>query len=755
MRLRLVAPGILFAIGICPLVDAAPLVDSPAARETPDGIWLTLDESELGALPKRATRQNGYIRPLAYRALLLDDFLLSKTLDFAPLEDPERPMQSDNSDAILWLPMPDGTDVPFSFVEAPVMEPQLADKYPEIRTHLGAALDGSGRYVRFDRTPSGFHALIRRGDDVYIEPGEKDGAYLAYRASEYPALDRDFTCDFDNDGTRTDLVNDAKNLSFGGTLRTYRLAVACTGEYANFHGSTNATGNMDAMAAIATLVNRVTGIYEQELGVRLVLIGTNDQIVFTDPATDPFTGNLDTSILIDESQTVIQSTIGNANYDIGHTVSTGPGGLAGLGIVCKSNKKANGCTGLAMPTGDPFVVDFVCHEIGHQFGAEHTFNSTKGGCGGGNRNRATAFERGSGSTIMSYAGTCGSDNLQQHSTAYLHSISLEEISSFLASATNSCSTDSSTNNAPPIAIAGPDFTIPKNTPFTLVGQGSDPDADEVLYAWEEQDKGPGQSLTAPDNGKSPLFRCFSPSESKNRTFPRLANIVMGNNTLDELLPTQSRVMTFVMVARDEKGAFATDEAKITVASSAGPFRVTSLNSGVIVVEGGTKEKITWNVAGTNAAPINATNVRMLLSLDGGFTFPKVLKGSTPNDGKQKVRIPNKVTTMARVKVEAIGNVFWDMSDVDFEIEDKVFDIVGVWDSDEFGHKLSFTFREDGTVTFCDGPCEENTYTFNLSGPEGGELQLFDDNGDPIGNTESVEILDSNHIIVFRKAFTRL
>ena len=450
----------------------------------------------------------------------------------------------------------------------------------------------------------------------------------------------------------------------GTQLRTYRLANATTVEYTNFHGGTKPAGQ----AAVVTAINRVTQVYEVELTIRLELVPNNDDVVFV--GTDSYSNN-NGGAMLSQNQTVIDSTIGSANYDIGHVFSTGGGGVAFLGVVGVNGAKAGGVTGLPSPIGDAFYVDYVAHEMGHQFNATHTFNGNSGSCSGGNRTGATAYEPGSGSTIMAYAGICGNDNLQNRSDPYFHSGSLDNIINYVDNIRPGVGTRTATGNSIPTADAGPDYVIPAGTPYRLTGSGSDPDGDTITYNWESRDRGPQADVNAPDNGSSPLFRSWEATTDPVRYLPRLQDLVNNTTVRGETLPTVNRPNhRWRLTVRDNvagAGAVDTDDMIVNVVDTGTPFEITSFNSSGAAWTGGSTQTITWDVAGTDSGTINTPLVNVLLSTDGGFTYPTTLASFVPNDGSQDIVVPLIDTTQARIMVEGVGNIFFDINNQNIEI----------------------------------------------------------------------------------------
>ena len=617
------------------------------------------------------------------QALTLDVNGLRAALATAPLETRAA------APLVLALPLPDGSTARFALREAPVMAPGLADKFPQIKTYAGTGLDDAAASVRLDLTPQGFHAqvLTGAGKSFYIDPVRRTDAqhYLAFYKSDMnrAAAGPVPSCDFqptaeelkDNRLRVAAAAASGRTLASGTQVRTYRLALSNTPEYALTKGNTVAS----ILAAEVTTVNRVVGVYEKELAVRLVLISNNDQLVFlsgigTQPS--PAFSNNNGGSLLGENQSNVDRIIGNGNYDIGHVVSTGGGGVAGLGVVCSSSRKANGVTGLPNPVGDAFDIDYVAHEMGHQFSGNHPFNGNAGSCSGGNRNPNTAWEPGSGTTIMAYAGICGSANdLQPHSDATFHTGNYQEMRAFISG--TACGTDTPTGNTAPVVTApASGKTLPIGTPFKLTATATDAQNDPLTYLWEEMDLGPTKAPNDPQvaGQNEPLFRSFVPLLDGTRYFPRLSDLVNNTTVIGERLPTVTRTLKFRCTARDQHsgpagvigGVDYSAFVNLDVTSTAGPFVLTAPNTAVSWT-GGTSQTVTWNVAGTDVAPVSCATVNLRLSLDGGLTYPVLLAAGVPNNGTAAVTAPNVTAAQARLLVESADNYFFDISDVNFAI----------------------------------------------------------------------------------------
>ncbi|HEY0426222.1 MAG TPA: zinc-dependent metalloprotease family protein [Pyrinomonadaceae bacterium] len=640
-------------------------------------MWQEISDSSLQQRPMERTITPNVYKTFSLNREALDGILLKAPMEFT--------VSMRTGGTVLTLPMPDGTFERFRIENSPIMEQGLAEKFPEIQTYRGQGIDDDTASVRFDVTPAGFHAMILSANGTsYVDPYAKGDTsnYISYHKDDLNLNGREHVCLV---GTRDNpLLNkvneyklfgadspEAASVTNGTTLRTYRLALAATGEYTAVFGGTVA----GAMAAMVTSMNRVDGVYERDVAVRMVMIANNNLLVYTNGATDPYT-NEDGFAMLTQNQTNIDSVIGTANYDIGHVFSTGGGGVAQLNAPCGASK-AEGVTGLPNPVGDAYDIDFVAHEMGHQYGGNHTFNTS---CGG-NRAASAAYEPGSGITIMGYAGVCGAQDLALHSIDTFHVRSLEEIVGFIGTG-GACAVSTATGNtAPTVTITGgTTFNIPKQTPFTLSATGSDVNGDTITYDWQEYDLGAATSAvpnTDSDNVSKPILRPYLPT-SGSRTFPQMTYILNNANVppstyggglmTGELLPAIARSMKFQVIARDNRangGGINTALATVNVDGASGPMLITSPNTAI--TWGAGSQTVTWNVANTVNAPVSAANVKISMSTDGGNTFPTVLIASTPNDGSQVVTIPAGNTTTARIKVEAVGNIFFDISDVNFTV----------------------------------------------------------------------------------------
>ncbi|MFM9903912.1 MAG: reprolysin-like metallopeptidase [Pyrinomonadaceae bacterium] len=663
-----------------------------------DGIWNRVDAA---GLRKNLVEQ--VQTPDRFAAFELDKDRLQQLLSKAPEE------FSGGTGIILSLPMPDGKFERFSIEHSLVVEPGLLKKFPELgATYRGQGIDDPTATVRFDLLPSGFHAYILSSTGtVVLDPytADRPDVYMSYFKSD-ARKPGDFTCEVGEKrfrsitelkSTRAEdfIAETAPEVISGTQLRTYRLALAGNWEYCNaVSGGSNTIAN--CLAAEVVIMNRVNGVYEKDLSMRMVMVANNNLVTYAGDQTcggvpctsanDPYSNGTGA---LSQNTPNLNTVIGSGNYDIGHVFTTGSGGVAQLGVPCGASKGA-GTTGRANPVGDPFSIDYVAHEMGHQWGGNHTFNGSVSNCSSSNRNAANSYEPGSGITIMAYAGICGNQDLALNSIDTFHVRSLEEIVAYSQTGTgNNCAATTSTGNTPPTVTGPGNFTIPIQTPFSLTASATDANGDTLTYDWQQYNTGGSTGTSAVPNSDGdgtarPIFRPYLPTTSGTRYFPSLTYILNYANvppsTYDcggratpcltgELMSSMNRTLTFQVVVRDNRatgGGINTATSQVNVSSLAGPFSVTAPNTAVNYA-GGTPQTVTWNVANSNLSPVNAANVDILLSTDGGLTFPTVLVAATPNDGTQSVTIPSVNTTTGRIKVQATGNIFFDISDVNFTI----------------------------------------------------------------------------------------
>ena len=602
--------------------------------------------------------------------------------------------QKSLSPAQIELPMPYGGLKTFNVVESSVMEAELAAKYPQIKTYKVSAVDDPSVTGALDTGPNGFHGYLFTAEgEVFIDPipATAPQEYYSYYKRDYASTaPKQFSCGVTTTLATESPVAEFKTLAYKTLARTsdtkitYRIAIAATGEYTQAVGGGNVTATL---GEITTAINRISFIYERDLAIQLKLIVNNDQIIFTDPLNDPYDPT-NASQLLDENQATLDdvSILGpSANdaggataYDIGHVFSVEGGGLAALGAACVDGDKARGQSGHPNPIGDPFYIDMVAHEIGHQLGANHSFNGTTKNCAYPNRNQYTAYEPGSGTSIMAYAGICGAENVTAngvpvYSDATFHAGSIIEIINYTRlSVGNTCAGTLTGQQAPTNVNAGQDWTIPGGTAFTLTGSATDPENDVMTYQWDEMDVGAATtSLTyGSDIGSNALFRSFLPAATPERTFPQVSTLISNVADKAETLPTENRTLNFRFTARDGNGGVNEDDMQVTVNGKAGPFEILQPNTNVIL-SSGLPQSIQWNAACTSAAPVNCANVDILLSTDGGQNFDTVLLASTPNSGAASVILPAGNTAMARIKVACSDNIFFDISNVDFQINDAI------------------------------------------------------------------------------------
>lgn len=697
-------------------------------------LWADVVSSVDSTNAINADERETQVRPFKSRKLSTDLNAIRKVLQSSVTTDASslssasniraKVSRSEIAPAEIDIPLPDGSTQRFSLKEYSILSAELSEKYPEIKTYKVRGIDTPTSSGTIDITPNGFHGFISTEKGlVYIDPVASDAGsptqYQSYYKKDYVAanshLAKDYSCGMsakyksmktpmatpeinnssDSDVSPAPFRLAAKTSNF---IYTYRLAVAATTEYAQKISKNTVVDKTKVLSEIMSTINRVNAVFERDLAIRLILV-SGENLVFTDSSTDGFTNN-DIELLLTENQSKIDEIIGSDNYDVGHIFGTVGGGLAQVGAVCVDDFKAQGASTVVHfnPSNpDPFYIDIVAHELGHQFGADHSFNGTSGSCaasvddpGSAPRNGPTAYEPGGGSTIMAYTGICDEENIQAFSDPNFHAGSIDEVVNFTRTGLGrNCTTKIDTANIAPVVIRGDDYVIPLETPFTLTGNATDSPTETLSYQWQQMDVGAATDATTfgTDLGTNPLFITYPSVSHGARTFPDLSGILASVNDPGEVLPKKARTMHFRLLVKDGNGGVDSDDIQVRATAVAGPFNVLQPNTSdaLDIME---EHVIEWDTACTDKAPVYCSKVDILFSADGGASFsPLGSHTNTPNDGNQLVMFP-QVTTSARIKIMCSDNIFFDVSDLDFTI-----------DNVSSGNKLSLS-SSDGNSSEC-------------------------------------------------------
>lgn len=614
------------------------------------------------------------IKPTIFKVYEIDDDAVKSSLFKAPHE--STVSNAKQSKVTVQLPTADGIQHTFALVSYHLLHPDLQKTFPEIKAFYGICLEDATMTVVADYSPTyGFRAVVSQPGvgKTYIDHFQRNDLdhRIVYYRKDYQKFSNWKCGVVSEEHDRRERSNGNRALLFGDCLyREYRLALACTGEYTTFHGGTIA----GALAAMNTTMNRVNGVFAQEIAIRCVIIPNNTNIMYTNAATDPFT-NGNAGAMLGENQATCDMAIGTANYDVGHVFGTNSGGVAGLGVFCLAGNKAAGVTGSGAPIGDAFDIDYVAHEMGHQLGGNHTFNNS---CSN-NINGSTAMEPGSGSSIMAYAGICSPD-VQSNSDENYHAISLQEIKTFLSGNGSNCDVPVAgyNNSAPNISAPANNttYTIPRSTPFSLTMTATDPNGNGILYGWDQKNNETATMPPLATNTVGPMFRFVEPTTNPTRYFPNLTAVLSGatagapfggNNW--EVIPSVARTMNFSGVARDITPMSASCNSEVNVVvntvSGAGPFALTSQNSATTWPQA-SSQTVTWDVSGTTGNGVNCQQVDLLWTTNSGANFTTLLAG-VANDGSQNVVVPSSNTTTGRIMARAVGNIFFDINNANITI----------------------------------------------------------------------------------------
>jgi hypothetical protein len=608
---------------------------------------------------------------------------------------PSRKNIGTNPMVVINFPDKKGNMEQFQVTETSTLAPEIAIKYPNIKTYIGFSLDNPGGRIRFSVTPQGLKTMSTYPNKpaLFTVPLNKGGEslYITYDRSMRIDSKKDFECLTENENVPIKEIISLNRDADDQILRTLRIAISTTGEYTNFWDDgddTNGDAQEDALAALVSTLNRTNEVFEVDMAITFQLV-TGTEIIYPTASTDPYTGSFNSQL-----QSTLTSEVGESNYDIGHLFNYGGNnGNAGcIGCVCVDGQKGSGFSSHSFTDNDGgpnmddfFDIDFVPHEIGHQMGGNHTFSQSNEGTG-------VNYEPGSGTTIMGYAGITGSNDVQDHSDPYFHYGTINQVLNNLE--TRTCWTSTEITNNPPVADAGDDYTIPQGTAFKLVGSATDADSgDELTYTWEQIDSGTTTSSNfGPTKTSGAVWRSRPPSTDPIRYMPIKSRVLSGelteanpqeteDNTSWETVSTVARSLNFALTVRDRSetngvGQFPQsdfDFMTVTVDGSSGPFAVTSQTTNE-TWNVGESQTVTWDVAGTDTGSVNTPSVNIYLSTDGGLTFPFLAASNVANDGSHTFSVPpaDGDSDQLRVMVEGKDNIFYAINSTNFSLQESEF-----------------------------------------------------------------------------------
>ena len=583
----------------------------------------------------------------------------------------------------------------FQVSETSTLAPEIAIKYPNIKTYIGFSLDNPGGRIRFSVTPQGLKTMSTYPNKpaLFTVPLNKgdESLYITYDRSMRIDSKKDFECLTENENVPIKEIISFNRDANDQILRTLRIAISTTGEYTNFWDDgddTNGDAQEDALAALVSTLNRTNEVFEVDMAITFQLV-TGTEIIYPTSSTDPYTGSFNSQL-----QSTLTSEVGESNYDIGHLFNYGGNnGNAGcIGCVCVDGQKGSGFSSHSFTDNDGgpnmddfFDIDYVPHEIGHQMGGNHTFSQSNEGTG-------VNYEPGSGTTIMGYAGITGANDVQDHSDPYFHYGTINQVLNNLD--TRTCWTSTEITNNPPVADAGDDYTIPQGTAFKLVGSATDSDEEDVLtYTWEQVDSGTTTSSNfGPAKTSGAVWRSRPPSTNPTRYMPARSRVLSGeltetnpqeteDNTSWETVSTVGRALNFALTVRDRSetngvGQFPQsdfDLMTVTVDGDSGPFAVTSQTTNE-TWNVGESQIVTWDVAGTDTGSVNTSTVNIYLSTDGGLTFPFSAASNVANDGSHTFSVPpaDGDSDQLRVMVEGNDNIFYAINSTNFSLQESEF-----------------------------------------------------------------------------------